>query len=184
MTQNTTADALRCSWDWVVIERAVFDISPVVILSRPQLTKDRWLIATWTCASRGSLLHGTDRFLSLSLSNSVSLCLSCPCRCLWRVCCVRDERKMSVWRVSWCTAAPCQRTLRSAFRSAVKLTPVCLTAAAWSWFWRPPVNTSTLLQPSVTPAWTWQGMTSHDDQICLDGLCYFSLFEPTKTSTK
>lgn len=46
ITQNTTAVAQRCSWDCVVIERAVFDISPVVILSRRLLTKDRWLIAT------------------------------------------------------------------------------------------------------------------------------------------
>lgn len=72
ITQNTTAVAQRCSWDCVVIERAVFDISPVVILPRQQLTKDRWLIATCTCSSRGSLLHGTDLFLSLSLSISVS----------------------------------------------------------------------------------------------------------------
>lgn len=73
ITQNSTAVAQRCSWDCVVIERAVFDISSAVILSRRQLTKDRWLIATPERALPMGLRYTALISFSLFFCQSLSL---------------------------------------------------------------------------------------------------------------
>ncbi len=110
-----------------------------MILSRRQLTKDRWLIATPERVLPVGFRYTALISFSLFFCQSLSLVHAGVCG---EFVMFGTRRKTSVWQVSWCTAALCQRTLRSAFRSVAKLTPVCRIATAWSWFWLLPVNTS------------------------------------------